>query len=143
LPLWSVLLWLLMADVLAERSGRVEGVSRAPVGGVGDLDKVVLVEDGAAASCRAVTAGLVIVIGRVIRLVLGERIVVFSFVACEFGAPEAPVGLSVIVVVGRGVRSMPVILAERVVPWPDVVGVERLSTTTGRVMRVVLDELMV
>ncbi len=142
MPLWSVVLWLMVADVLAVRSGREKGVSRAPAGVV-DLDTIVLVADGAVASCRAVTDGLAIVIGRVIRLVLGERIVVFPFVVWELGALEAPVGLSVIVVVGRGVRSMPVILAERVVFRSDVVGVERVSTTTGRVMRVVLDGLMV
>ena len=143
MPLRSVVLWLMTVDVLAVRSGRVVGVSRAPAGIVVDLEKAVLVEVGAAASCRAVADGLVIVIGLVIRLVLGERIVVFPFVIWELGAPEAPVGLSVIVGVERGVRSIPVILVERVVVRSDVVGVERLSTTTGRVMRVVLDGLMV
>ncbi|HLB75198.1 MAG TPA: hypothetical protein VJJ98_14350 [Sedimentisphaerales bacterium] len=111
--------------------------------GAVDLDAIVLVADGPAVSCRAVTDGLVIVIGRVIRVVPDKLAVTFEFGAGRFRTLEARVDFSVIVVVERGVGSMVLILAERVVVWPDVVGVERLSTTTGRVMRVVLDELMV
>lgn len=131
------------ADVLAVRSGREEGVLRGLAVSVVDLDTIVLVADGPAVSCRVVTDGLVIVIGRVIRVVLGERIVVSPSAGCEFRTLEARVDFSVILVVERGVGWIVVILLDLVVVWPDVVGVERLSTTTGRVMRVVIDELRV
>jgi len=90
-----------------------------------------------------VTDGLVIVIGRVIRVVPDKLAVMFEFVAGHFRTLEARVDFSLIVVVERGVGWIVVILAERVVVWPEVVGVVRLSTTTGRVMRVVIDELRV
>lgn len=102
-------------DVLAVRSGCEEGVLQVFTVGVVDLDTIVLVADWPVASCRAVTDGLVIVIGRVIRVVLGELIVTSEFLPGDFRAIEAPVDLSVIVVVERGVGSMVLILAERVV----------------------------
>ena len=139
----SVFLWLMTADVLAVRSGCEEGVLRGLAVSVVDLDTIVLVADGPAVSCRAVTDGLVIVIGRVIRVVPDKLAVMFEFVAGHFRTLEARVDFSLIVVVERGVGWIVVILAERVVVWPEVVGVVRLSTTTGRVMRVVIDELRV
>ena len=130
-------------DVLSARSGREEGVLRISAPGVVDLEVIVRAAGELAVSCRAVMDGLVIVIGRVILAVFDGPPVICSLAAGDLDTLEIRVDSPVIVVVERGVGSMAVILAERVVVWPDVVGVKRLSTMTGRVMRVVLDELMV
>ena len=90
-----------------------------------------------------VTDCLLITIGRVIRVVLGELRVLFDLIIEDFGAIAVRVDFLVIVVVERRVGATVVVLFERVVGCLVVVVVDRLFTITGRVMRVVLDELMV
>jgi len=88
-----------------------------------------------------VTDCLLLTIGRVIRVVLGELRILFEVGVEDLGAIAVPVNLLVIVVAGRRVGVT--VLFERVVGCLVVVVVDRLFTTTGRVMLVVLDELKV
>ncbi len=111
-----------VSAILTERlAGRLPG---APEETVLDLPETIV-------PVPVVTDCLLITIGRVIRVVLGELRVLFELTIEDLGAIAVRVDFLVIVVV------------ERVVGCLDVVGVDRLFTMTGRVMRVVLDGLNV
>jgi len=106
-------------------------------------EPTVLVPPAPVGSRRAVMDGLLIVIGRVIRVVLDEPMVLFDLAIEDFGAIVVRVDPLVIIVVERRVGAMVVVLFEGVGDCLVVAVVDRLFTITGRVMRVVLDELKV
>jgi len=123
-----------VSAILTERlAGRLPGAPGEPVLGLPERMAPALV----------LTDCLLITIGRVIRLVLSELRVPFDLAVEDLGAIEVRVDFLVIVVAGRRVGATVVVLFERVVGCLVVVVVERLFTMTGRVMRVVLDELKV